>query len=185
MIRTTYLAAAVILGSAAFSTAHAADKGVYLGAAISQASVDVDLHNGNVQIPVDGDDTKFKIIGGIRPLNWLAFEVNYVDFGSIATPSNTPAAARGEFKLKGFDAFAVGLFEIVVVDIYAKAGLIRWDQKASIANVRFDDSGSDMAYGGGVQLHFGSLGVRAEYEKFNIENTKTSLISVGVTWTFL
>jgi hypothetical protein len=173
------------IGLAALSTAQAADNGFYLGAAVSQASIDVDLGAGPAQIPLDDDNTKFKVIAGIRPLDWLAFEVNYVDFGSI---EGTAGAISGEYKLKGFDAFALGLFEIGLVDIYGKAGVVRWDQELRISNISipaFEDDGFDPAYGVGLQLHFGSIGARLEYEMFDIEDVDASLISLGLTWTFL
>src|SRR5262245_19075656 len=81
--------------------ASAADNGVYLGAAVAQSKVDYDTGASRF----DGDDTKFKVIGGVRPLDWLAIEVNYIDFGKIEDPI-------AEQKLKGFDAFVVGLFEV-------------------------------------------------------------------------
>ena len=185
MVRAVALLSIGIAAAAALSPAHAADNGVYLGAAISQASVEVDLRNTSTLVRVDDDNTKFKIIAGIRPLDWLAFEVNYVDFGSIEGTSGTTG---GEYKLKGVDAFAVGLFEVGLVDIYGKAGVVRWDQEASISNINlpaFDDDGFDLAYGAGLQVHFGSIGARLEYEKFDIGDADASLISLGVTWTFL
>jgi hypothetical protein len=87
------------------------------------------------------------------------------------------------------DAFAVGLFEIAIVDIYAKIGLISWDQNidfANVASIDQSDSGTDAAYGAGVQVHLGSLSLRGEYEKFDIgSSTNAELISIGLTWTFL
>jgi hypothetical protein len=162
--------------------ANAADKGIYLGAGISESSVDVDLRSGATHIPINGSDTKFKIIAGIRPIDWFAVEVNYVDFGSF---DSNAGGVHSEFNLKGVDAFAVGLFQVAIVDLYAKAGVVRWDQDANITNIRVaSDTGYDFAYGAGVQVHFGSLGVRAEYERFNIENADANMVSVGVTWTF-
>jgi hypothetical protein len=49
-----------------------------------------------------------------------------------------------------------------------------------------DDDGTDLAYGVGVGLGFGSLGARLEYERFEIDDADTvDMISLGVTWTFL
>ena len=158
--------------------AFAADNGVYLGAAVSQSKIDYDAGTSRF----DGDDTKFKIIAGVRPLDWLAIEVNYVDFGKIED-------SVAQQSLKGLDAYVVGLFEIGLVDFYAKAGVVRWDQDIDFRNVALSDqsdTGYDPAYGGGIQFHFGSFSVRGEYERFAIgDNTDVDLISLGVTWTFL
>ncbi len=176
------LVAMLSLGLLTSSVALAADNGVYLGAAISQAKVDVNLNGG---FSINDSNTKFKIIAGVRPLDWFAVEMNYVDFGAT---DKTIAGVPGEFKLKGVDAFAVGLFEVALVDLYGKVGVIRWDQSASLSNISIpslNDSGFDPAYGAGVQVHFGSLSARAEYEQFDTGSAKAKLISVGLTWTFL
>jgi hypothetical protein len=182
MLRQITLSIAGVLVS---SAALAADNGIYFGAGISQSSVETDIGSGSTAIALDGEDTKYKVIGGIRPLDWLAFEVNYVDFGTIETPSGAPQA---EYTLKGFDVFAVGLWEIGLVDFYAKAGAIGWNSELDTlgnALADADDDGYDLAYGGGIQVHFGSLSARAEYEQFDIEDTDVGLISLAVTWTFL
>jgi hypothetical protein len=160
------------------SVAQAADNGIYLGAGVSQAKVDYDVNN----FKFDGSDTKYKIIVGVRPLDWLAFEANYVDFGVTET-------SVAKLDLKGVDAFAVGLFEIGLVDLYAKAGLIRWNQSidfASLGNLDTSDTGTDAAYGAGIQVRLGSLSLRGEYERFAIgDGTNADLITLGLTWTFL
>jgi hypothetical protein len=182
MLRALALLSIGLVGTTA---AFAADNGVYVGVAISQTSVDVDLHNTTTLVPVNVDNTRFKLIAGVRALDWFAVEMNYVDFGNMTA---TAGVAHGEYTLKGVDAFAVGLYEVALVDLYAKAGVVWWDQNASISDItvpQFDKSGYDAAYGAGVQLHFGSLGARLEYEKFAIGDTNASLISLGVTWTFL
>jgi hypothetical protein len=164
------------------ATAHAADHGVYIGAAVSQSSIDVDLSGSSVPIPIDKNNTRYKLIGGFRPIDWFAVEVNYVDFGSVGA---TVGNIHGEFKLTGFDGFAMGMFAISFVDLYAKVGVVNWNQDVRITNIASaSDSGNDFAYGAGIQLRFGSLAGRLEYEKFDIPNSSTSMVSLGLTWTF-
>ena len=173
----------VLLASTFVASASlAADNGIYLGVGIAQSNIDAEA------LALDGEDTKYKVIAGIRPLDWLAFEANYVDFGAIETPSGTPSGLQAEYKLQGVDVFAVGLFEVALVDIYAKAGVVSWNAELESLSSAFadaDDDGVDFAYGAGLQLHLGSLSVRAEYEKFEVENADVDLISASVTWTFL
>jgi Outer membrane protein beta-barrel domain len=174
-VATLVLCAAMGLSALPVS---AADNGVYLGAGVAQSKVDYE----NDADRFDGDDTKFKIIAGVRPLDWLAVEVNYIDFGKIED-------SFAEQELKGIDAFLVGLLEVGLVDFYAKAGVVRWDQDINFRSaLRSDQSetGYDPAYGGGLQFHFGSISVRGEYERFAIgDDTDVDLISLGLTWTFL
>src|SRR5690606_32945778 len=62
--------------------AAAADNGIYFGGSVGQANVEVD--NINVSGTLEdfkGDDTSWKLIAGIRPLDWLGIEASYVNFG--------------------------------------------------------------------------------------------------------
>lgn len=183
MLRVIAVLSIGIAGAAFTTAAKAADNGFYLGAGITQSKIDVDLGNVSSVANIDDDDNKFKIIAGVRPLDWFAVEVNYVDFGSV---DGSFGPIRGEYRLKGYDAFALGLFEVGLVDIYGKAGLVRWDSEARITSLpSADDDGTDPAFGAGIQAHFGSLSARLEYERFNLDDADVDLITLGLTWTFL
>lgn len=160
----------------------AADNGIYIGAGIGQATVELD--NVIAAQDFDADDLGYKIIVGIRPLDWLGFEANYVNFGE---PDDTIAGQRLRSEGYGFSGFAVGFLALGPVDLFAKGGLISWNTE--VRNPQFgkiDDDGTDFAYGAGVQFRLLSLGVRAEYEIFDIDGVdKANMFSVGVTYTFL
>ena len=51
--------------------AHAADNGVYIGAGVGQATVQIDDIGGIGSLDFDGDDLGYKVIAGVRPLDWL------------------------------------------------------------------------------------------------------------------
>lgn len=172
------------------SAASAADNGIYFGGGIVRSYLDA---NGDAVAEVltntdlDDDDNGFKVIAGIRPLDWFAAEVNYVDFGEISVGNPTTNA---EYSLQGIDAFALVLFGPPFLDIYAKLGVISWqsDSESTINAIRTatDDDGFDVAYGAGAQLRFGSFAARLEYERFEIETTdEASAVTLGLTWTFL
>jgi hypothetical protein len=172
---------AAIALSVISSGAMAADNGFYIGVGAGQGNVETDEVSG---ISFDGDDTAFKAIAGFRPLDFLAFELNYIDLGN---PSESIGGIDVEVDTSGIDLFAVGLIPLPLVDLYAKAGLVSWEAEVSAQGIgSVDDDGEDFAYGAGVQVRFGSLGVRAEYEVFEIGDfDDVNLLSVGVTWTFL
>src|SRR6185295_12955340 len=146
---------------AAAPRAQAADNGFYLGAGITKTEFDANDFD-NVKL----DDSSFKVIAGIRPLDWIAFEVNYVDLGS----DSQEIAPNVTSKL---DASAVTgsvllLKEFQIVDLYARAGLAHWKLDGSLTgHGRDSETGDELTYGVGVGVHFGSIGVRAEYERFN------------------
>lgn len=177
MRKAILLTSVVLLGATA--PAFGADNGIYLGGSVGQSNVEVDNIGGLSAADFDGEDTAFKFIVGIRPLDWLAVEASYVNFGE---PDDTIAGARVETEGDGISAFAVGFLPVGPFDLFAKAGLITWDTNVS----GLDEDGTDFAYGVGAQFRVWSLSLRAEYERFNVDQIDDlSLLSVGVTFTFL
>ncbi len=173
--------ACVALSALAFSfSAQAADNGIYLGVGIGESNVQADS-DAIGAIDFDGKDTAWKAIAGIRPLDWLAVEASYVDFGK-------PDDDGVEVDADGFTAFAVGFVPVGPVDLFAKVGLINYDAKGSLENVGnvIDDEGTELAYGLGVQFRLLSLAIRGEYEKFDVDELDDAdMLSVSVTYTFL
>ena len=169
---------------AAAPRAQAADNGFYLGAGITQTKFDVDnLGDGEL------DDSSFKVIAGIRPLDWLAFEANYLDLGSDSSGGDS-------LETRAFTVSALALAEFGIFDIYGRLGVANWKADLNVAGFDdFSDDGWEPTYGVGVGVHFGSIGVRAEYEMFSVElfdevvgdelDTDISTISLSFTYTFL
>ena len=158
----------------------AADNGFYLGGSVGQANLKIDdLSDGISTADFDADDTAFKLIAGMRPLDWLGIEAAYVNFGE---PEDTVLGQKLKADGDGISAFAVGFLPTGPVDLFAKVGLISWDSKIGGT---FDDDGTDLAYGVGAQFRVLGLSIRAEYEKYDISDVDLDMISVGVTYTFL
>lgn len=177
MRKTILLTTAALLGTTA--PVFAADNGIYLGVSVGQAGLDIDNISGAADFK--GKDTGYKFIAGIRPLDWLAVEASYVNFGK---PDDTVLSQQLKAEGDGISAFAVGFLPVGPFDVFAKAGLLTWDTK--VATRSFDRDGTDFAYGAGVQFRLLSLSIRAEYEKFNVDEVDDlDMVSIGVTYTFL
>lgn len=173
-MRKALLATAALLASTATM---AADNGIYLGASLGDANIDID--QGATQI--DSDDTGFKFIVGLRPLDWFAVEASYVNFGEA---EDGPLAANTD----GISAFGVFFLPVGPVDVFAKGGLISFENSVELDGFGdiYREDGTDLAYGLGVQFRLLSLGVRAEYEIFDIDDVEdANMLSIGVTYTFL
>jgi hypothetical protein len=158
----------------------AEESGTYIGVSTGQMNVrDRDELSG---FRIDGDDNAFKAILGWRA-NSLAFELNYVDFGQA---KQRLFGRQVALDAQGIDAFVVLSKRIAVLDLYAKAGALVWEAEASVQGLgSVTTDGSDFAFGGGAQLIFGSLAIRAEYEQFMIKDIDDlNLVSVGLTWQF-
>lgn len=186
MHRASLAAAALLLIS---SNANAADNGLYLGGSLSRSTIDTNDDLGGFRFEKD-EDTAYKIIGGLRLFDALSIEANYVDFGSISEEFPTiEGTATGRFEVRALDAFAVGYLGAPLLEVFGKLGLVYWDAEAvvegGITHFRDSDNGADIAYGGGVQAHLGSLALRLEYENFEVSDAeKLDLWSLGFTFTF-
>lgn len=175
-------AAVAVLGTLSLAAmapqAAAADNGFYLGAGITQTEFDVDdIGSGEL------DDNSFKLIAGFRPLNWLAVEANYIDLGG---------ESDADFSLDAtaLTVSALAIAEVGVVDLYARAGLANWNVDVEVDDFSTDDDGWEPTFGVGVGAHFGSLGVRAEYEMFSADlfdelEADINTLSISFTYTFL
>jgi hypothetical protein len=156
--------------------ASAADNGFYLGAGLTQTKFDADDLEDDFEL----DDNGFKVIAGFRPLDWLAVEANYIDLGS-------ESGGGASIDSNAITASVLFLKEFQVIDVYARAGVARWNVDTSIGSLGDSDEGNEFTYGLGIGAHFGSVGVRAEYERFNLGDfdTDVNTLSLSVTYTFL
>ena len=169
------MALALGLALLAGPPAQAADHGFYVGAGLGQSESGVRAGNFNFK----DRGTGFKVIVGFRPLDLFAAEVNYLDLG---TPSN----GAQQTKSRAVDAFALVFLPLPLIDVYGKAGLVSWKTDASAPALTLSRSGSDVAWGAGVQVHLGSLAARLEYEAFNSSAlAKPTIVTLGATFTFL
>jgi opacity protein-like surface antigen len=190
----------VVLSFALLPTqqAHAGDVlGLYIGGAVGQSQVEA-------SVPTVGDfkenHSAFKVIAGIRPISLIGAELSYIDFGH---PSGNINGVASDVSEKGADAFAVLYLPVPVVDVFVKAGLARLqsttnsglrigigactitDPNCGPVLFRLDRTNTSFAAGAGAQFKLGTWAVRAEYERFNAAGGNPSLVSLGLTWTFL
>jgi len=174
-MRKTVKAAGALLALAGLGlSAHAqAAQGLYVGASAIQSRFDSD----NLDIDdVDDEDTGWKAFVGIRPMPYFGAELAYTKFGEAQAPSFSAEA-------ESWSAFGLGIAPVGPVELFVKAGLARIETDSVAAT--FENKETEFAYGAGVQMAFGRLGVRAEYEKFDTDVIgDLDVISLGVTFTF-
>jgi opacity protein-like surface antigen len=169
--------------------------GLYVGGAVGQSQVEAN-------VPTVGEfkenHSAFKVIAGIRPISLIGAELSYIDFGH---PSGNINGVPSDVSEKGADAFAVLYLPVPVVDVFVKAGLARLQTTTNSALrigiictitdicgpvlFRLDRTNTSFAAGAGAQFKLGTWAVRAEYERFNAAGGNPTLVSLGVTWTFL
>jgi hypothetical protein len=184
-MRNLLIAATLALGATA---AHAQLPDAYVGAGVSRARLDDIFGSGRDS---NLNNTAWKAFVGVKPLPFLGVEANYMDLGSESRRFGFAGFTdRGHVDAHAFSAFAVGFvpLPLPIVDIFGKAGLARWNLNGHTDSSLFaiDDQGTDFAWGGGAQARFGALGLRLEYEQFNVRNTDgVKAVSLDVSWHFL
>ena len=150
-------------------------SGLYLGA--SGGSAGLDVSDGTVSY--NDSDTAYKIFAGynfgIIPLINLAVEGSYVDFG-------TAKGNGAETSVTGWDLFGLVGVNMGPVSLFGKVGAIQWDGKTNYPTT--GDSGTDPAYGVGLQFQISSIAIRAEYELFSLDKVDIGFASAGVSFTF-
>ena len=173
-----------------FGIANAAEGGFYIGGSAGQATLELP---SDPTFDFNESDTAWKLLAGY---NWdlgtfdIGIEAGYVYLGEPGVGDST---ASVQFEVGGFNAFGIAGFEIGPVDLYAKAGAIAWEVEAKISGTQvppafqFSDTetGTDFGYGIGAKWNFGKLGIRAEYEGYDIPDTDTVYMwSLGLVYRF-
>jgi hypothetical protein len=173
--------AAVLLTGFGVPRVHAAD-GLYLGAGIGLATVKEEVNTETL----DADDTAFRGFVGYRtnalPVVDLAVEGAYTDFGR---PSQTLAGQNVQFKLSGASLAGLLILPLGPFDLYAKGGALSWRSERSIGSSTTSRSGTDAFYGAGAAFYLWKIGLRAEYERFQVKDVdRLQMLSVSVLFQF-
>ena len=178
---------AVFVGSPGIALS--ADNGFYIGASRSDVSSDYDVSASPFAGEAEDDGSAFKLIAGLRPLDKLAIEANSADLGATPVPLSlacvpTPCPTEISFDARALSVSVVGLYDLPLVDLFARAGVARWELEQTLIETT-EEEGSDLTYGAGAQLRVGSFALRLEYERFELEDDSVDLVSFGFTYTFL
>src|SRR5262245_30616543 len=173
---------AFLLSGLCIAPAYAAGGGLYLGGGIGQAGIKDNINTENF----DSNDAAYKAFIGYRfkalPIIDLAIEGAYTDFGR---PSQTFGAQRVESKLTGPSLAGLLMFPLGPIDLYGKGGAINWSQDITVGGSTSSRSGTDGFYGLGIGLNLGPLGLRAEYERFQIKDVdRVDLFSLSALFQF-
>ncbi len=187
------LVGSLLAGALSLTAGPAAAKentGFYFGGSIGYATIEVadqiDLGDEVDRFKLDDDDFGWKAFAGYQFLPWLAVEGGYVDFGNVEEKGNLVGA---DLSIDGWDAFVVGNLPIWVIDIFAKVGVVSWDADVdfTVGDETFSagTDGEDIAYGIGAAFDLKHFAIRAEIERFEVEDIDDLyLFSVGASIQF-
>jgi hypothetical protein len=181
------------LALAAAPVAAQADEAflAYAGGAVGQSQVDVNALNASAH------DTAWKVLAGVRAIDYVGGEVAYVDLGR---PRTTTSSGELTSRATGPAVFGVAYLPLPIpnFDLYAKAGLANIQQRASVTLSNgtnacapgvgcegLNRTESEFAWGAGAQVRAGPVAVRVEYEQFRASGGDLSVGSVNFLWNFL
>jgi len=182
MDRKVFIVGAAALLAGLCSLPAGATGGLYLGGGVGTAAVKEDTSAGTL----DADNAGYKAFVGYRfdqvPIVDLAVEGGYANFGE---PSQTVGGQ--ELKLKLHGAYAAGLliFPIGPVDLYGKGGAYNWKSELSVGGSTSSRSGTDPFYGVGAGFYVWKIGIRAEYERYQVKDVdRVEMFSINALFQF-
>ena len=172
----------------------------YIGIDYLHNTIDTGVEN--ISSNLDEEDEGYSLYAG-WPINEnLDIEGSYQDFGE----ASLSGVSGNQFKIDGttyeFNATAtlaasvtsLGFaakpkFEISDgVMLYGKLGVHSWDAKLSITSTTVsasaDDSGTDVFFGGGIQVSLENLNGRIGFTKFDLDGDYVDSFNVGVSYSF-
>lgn len=181
-----FIAAAVVVASAIVLALPArADSGIYIGGGVGQTRIE-DSAGNPAGTDFSESGTGLKLFAGyhldIIPLISLAAEVGYRDLGEA---SRTAAGVDTDYRVDGFDYAVLAGVGLGPVDLFGRVGAMQYDLQKNFGGAKNDYDGTAPVYGVGVWLTLFGLGVRAEYEKIEIDELdNVEMVSVSAFYQF-
>ena len=179
---TAVVALALYLPAAQAQMTDPAHTGFYLGGGIGYNRVESE------NFPNDDDELKddhvgYKGIAGYRLNKMFSIEGQYLDFGTSEDGNNRVEADGWTLGV----LLALPIFE--AVNPYLKAGALMWDADGrtgvGTTLTSGSDDGTDFTYGLGLRFNLtDALGLRAEYERFALDEIDVDLASLNLVYKF-
>lgn len=178
-VSLTLASAAMLLPGVA-----AADGGIYVGAGLGSANLSDDFDG----LTIDADATAFRLFAGWRINDYVAVEGGYQDFGDFEqTIDFAGSRATASLSADGFFAGADGALPLS--DRFAltgRLGMFFWDGNAEINAVsQASPEDSNLYYGVGGRFELTPrLALTGDWSRYELEDTDSRLISVGLRYGF-
>jgi hypothetical protein len=152
----------------------------FVGASIGASFYDTSVEDvSGDDFKLEGEEFAWKIFGGLTAMKFLGLEGGYVSFGEI---QNSDGSVTVESKSTGWDLFAVGNLPVGPIGVFGKAGYVWWRADQKIDEAPFEVTGSDFMWGLGAVLKLGGLGIRAEWERVELDGGSMMLLTAGVVF---
>ena len=180
-----FVASAVLCTASIMALPAIAESGIYIGGGVGQTKVEDSAGNPG-GMDFSESDVGLKLFAGyhldVIPLISLAAEIGYRDLGKQAT---TTAGIDSDYRVTGFDYSVLAGVGLGPVDLFARVGGMQYDLQKNVLGVKNDYDGTAPLYGIGLWVTLFGLGVRAEYEKIDIDQLdNVEMVSVSAFYQF-
>ena len=155
----------------------------YVGAGIGNTFYGTEWTLQDEVKKLDENSTGYKFFAGFSTPLIFSVEGGYRHFGTIEAKELN---LTFESETSGWDVYGMARFEVLyILDLFAKAGMLFWKTENRLIAETLDESGSGFAWGVGAGVGLGPIGVRLEFENFQIEDPLTiSMLSLSATYGF-
>ena len=186
-----------LLAAAAAGPAAAQDPGIYLGGSVGYSQFKDSCKD--LIAPCDGNDTAWRVFGGYQFNSWWAVELGYGDLGAATIEGIALTGTFGNERIaveEAWDLTAVFLIPVTTrLSALGRVGMYRArttiDTNVSgIPPAHEAGTNSGFSYGAGAEYRLGSLGLRAEWQRYeNVGVASTGeddidVFSLGLLWRF-
>ena len=160
------------------------EDGFYVGGSVGSASLNEDFDGFNV----DSDSTALRLVAGWQINDYLSVEGGYQNFGAFEqtfTVNGEPVDVS--LDADGFTLGGTGSFPLSDrFALYGRVGAFFWDGDAEINNIsqaRPEDT--NLYLGAGLSFALaGQLKLIVDWTRYNLEDTESNVISLGLTYGF-
>lgn len=152
----------------------------YVGGGVGYDKLENENFNRNGgEHGVEDERMTYKGLVGLHLNRGLSLEAQYVDFGTAEDGNNRVDAT-------GVSAGIVAHIPLFRhVHPYGKAGVLFWESDNRFNGLSRNDDGNDFTYGAGARFAVAErVDVRAEYERFELDDTDVDHLSATVQFNF-
>lgn len=181
---------------------HASDYTGYVGLSLGASEVNFKNVQTAAGATLDGEDSAFKIFGGVNLHENFALEGSYIDFGeavltmpfgSVLTVNGVSLVSIGATGVAKSTADALALAGVVkgdvgIAEFFFKGGMHRWESEftsnfSNVANSSTD--GFDLFFGLGANIEVSdAFAVRLEFENYTLEDDDIDVMTLGGIYRF-
>ena len=159
----------------------------YIGAGFS-GSVEAGALQRGVEEYVESSGTPWKGFVGFGVGKYLAFEAAYLDLGTRVCCDQV-ADFGFHTDIEALSASVVGRWTATRVSLFARAGVLSWDEKGeqiTIAGLSpFSAEGTDLILGSGIDIDLASgWFIRAEWERYEFDDVTSDSFWGAVSYRF-